>query len=61
MHVQAVAPDEAHQVFVITQGQVRVQAALQQDAAAAQLPGFRQLLVQGLIIQDIALGRPGGR
>ena len=58
MHRQAEVPDEADQFLVIGRRQLGVEAALEQDAAAAVVLEFLELGGQLVPGQDIAVRRP---
>ena len=61
MNPQAEALDETHQFEIIIQWQLRVEAALEQDAAAAVLLEFYELGGQTVPVKDVAVpgsGRP---
>ena len=59
VHRQAEVPDEAHQFQVIGQRQLRVEAPLEQDAAAAVVLEFHELGRQAVPVKDVAVVGPG--
>ena len=59
VHRQAEVSNEAHQFQVIGQMELRVEAPLEQDAAAAVGLEFRELGRQAVPIKDVAVGGPG--
>ncbi len=59
MHRQAAGPDAADELFIIVRPQLGVEAALEEDAAAAVVLEFLELGGQLVPAQDVAAFGPG--
>ncbi len=61
MHLREALLDGAQQIFVVLDAKIGMQAALQQDAGAAERDGLFDFLLDGFEREHVAFVWPSGR